>query len=49
MQMYNRLPQQKQIEPIKVLFESGTDSRGNPWSDDGNFINMDDEIRKSLI
>lgn len=49
MQMYNRLPQQKQIEPIKVLYESGQDSRGNPWSDKGNFINMDDEIRKSLI
>lgn len=49
MQMYNRLPQQKQIEPIKTLYETGQDSRGNPWSDKGNFINMDDEIRKSLI
>ena len=49
MQMYNRLPQQKQIKAIKTLLENGVDTRGNSWSDKGNFINMDDEIRKSLI
>ena len=48
MQMYNRLPQAKQTNLVKAI-SSKTDSDGIPWSDVGNFINMDDEIRKKMI
>ena len=42
MQMYNALPSAKQIPEIKKLVEDAY------WTSDKNFINMDDENRKSL-
>jgi hypothetical protein len=42
MQMYNDLPNHKQIAEIKVLGD-------NPrWTDPANFINMDEKIRETL-
>lgn len=48
MQMYNELPLQKQIKPIKDLIDD-TDTRGYSWADAANFINMDTEIREDLV
>ena len=48
MQMYNKLPQEKQIVYVKNLHKEGVDSRGNPWIHEGNFVNMDDKIREEL-
>jgi hypothetical protein len=48
MQMYNRLPQAKQTDKVKAL-HTGVDDAGIPWSDIGNFVNMDDEIRKKMM
>lgn len=48
MQMYNRLPQAKQTNLVKAI-SSKTDEDGISWSDVGNFINMDDEIRKKMV
>ena len=48
MQMYNRLPQSKQTNKVKAL-ATGVDELGIPWIDVGNFINMDDEIRKKMM
>lgn len=41
-QMYNRLPQAKQTKEVKALANNAE------AIDENNFINMDDEIRKSL-
>lgn len=49
MQMYNELPLQKQIGPIKKLHETGTDSMGRVWYDAANFINMDTKVREDLV
>jgi len=51
MQMYNELPLNKQIGPIKklVLFDELTDSSGRVWYDPANFINMDNQIREDLV
>lgn len=49
MQMYNRLPQEKQVLDVKNLAVKGTDCRGTSWAHEGNFINMDDEIREKMI
>lgn len=60
MQMYNELPLQKQIGPVKKLGvmynEAGssidstyTDSRGLPWTHPSNFLNMDEQVRVDLI
>ena len=59
MQMYNELPLQKQIGPVKdlgVMYNEGqqidsiyTDSRGLPWTHPSNFVNMDEEVRADLI
>jgi hypothetical protein len=48
MQMYNRLPLQKQTVKVKNLI-NGVDTRGNKWTSAPNFINMDDEIRSLLL
>lgn len=59
MQMYNRLPQEKQTASIKNLKVeqyqdaqgntiTNLDSRGRPWTFQGNFINMDDKVREKL-
>lgn len=48
MQMYNELPLQKQIKPIKELIDK-TDSRGYSWADAANFINIDTEVREDLV
>lgn len=42
MQMYNDLPQSKQIESIKKLVDE------DQWNDPANFINMDEKIRETL-
>ena len=51
MQMYNDLPLNKQIGPIKKLgqFDELTDSSGRVWYDPANFINMDNQIREDLV
>lgn len=48
MQMYNRLPQAKQTDKVKAL-SAKVDDEGISWSDVGNFVNMDDEIRKKMM
>ena len=48
MQMYNQLPLQKQIGPVKQL-QFQTDSNGNPWTDAANFLNMDVVVREDLV
>ena len=48
MQMFNRLPGNKQTSRVKKLID-GKDSNGIPWASEDNFINMDDEIREKLI
>jgi len=48
MQMFNRLPQEKQTQKVKNLLEVGKDSRGKSWAHKGNFINMDEKIRETL-
>ena len=59
MQMYNELPLQKQIGPVKdlgVMYNGSqqtnsiyTDSRGLSWTHPSNFVNMDEEVRTDLI
>lgn len=48
MQMYNRLPKQKQTKRIKDL-TGKTDSRGIKWISQDNYINIDEVIKKQLI
>jgi len=49
MQMYNKLPLAKQTELVKNLVKDNqVDKRGRPWNDPGNYINIDDEIRKDI-
>jgi len=43
MQMFNRLPIQKQTKEVRALV-SQYDDRGNPWINSENFINMDETI-----
>ncbi len=46
-QMFNRLPKSKQTKAVKSLITK-RDTRGELWSNQGNFINMDDENREEL-
>lgn len=46
-QMYNRLPEAKQMASVKSLLFDGTIVPNAV--DEGNYINMDDEIRKKLV
>ena len=46
-QMFNRLPEQKQTAQVKLLLENA--NLKPAASDEGNFINMDDEVKKTLI
>lgn len=48
MQMYNRLPVQKQTNSVKRIIGK-YDSRGNPFIRKENYINMDDVIRSKLV
>lgn len=48
MQMFNRLPVQKQTNAVKRIIGK-YDSRGNPFIRKENYINMDDVIRSKLI
>lgn len=48
MQMVNRLPMQKQTHAVRNL-AGKLDDRGNAWKNEANFINMDEEIRETLI
>jgi len=48
MQMFNRLPKQKQTTKIKNL-ETKYDSRGIKWISQDNYINIDEVIKKQLI
>ena len=48
MQMYNKLPLAKQIGNIKNL-KNKVDSRGIPWTEASNFLNMDDYLREDYV
>jgi len=47
MQMFNRLPAEKQTPAVKNLFNE-TDANKKPWTSKENFINMDDKIREEI-
>lgn len=46
--MYNKLTGAKQTLEVKNMINE-TDGNNNPWSDAGNYINMDKEIHKNTI
>ncbi len=53
MQMYNKLPAEKQTKNVKALANIKSadkgDFHGTPWYSAHNFLNIDDEIREELV
>lgn len=49
MQMFNRLPAEKQSPNVKSLMNDAEgDYHGTPWTSAHNFLNMDDEVREKI-